>query len=287
MYRLEPSEKKSGEINKLIEKRFPGYDTSIMLTELIGFLEYNELFKKDSLPPIRDLIQYQQVLHTKIVYSFQRWNRDYTGLAIVQNEDGSFARDSSGQLVTIQQLARAGSNLPYFITNGNSPQGVFSIQGTASSQLPFIGPTPNLQLLMPFEDSASKYFHTGYDSTQPILENYRRLFPPSWRKQDQMMEALTAGKLGRTEIIAHGTTMPPSSFIGKSYYPISPSQGCLTAKETWDEKTGQLISSDQWKLFKAFSSTPGEKGYLIVINLDNKKAPVTRQEIEKIIASSL
>ncbi len=102
-----------------------------------------------------------------------------------------------------------------------------------------------------------------------------------------MMEALTAGKLGRTEIIAHGTTVPPGSYLGKNYYPISPSQGCLTAKENWDEKTGQLISSDQWKLYKAFKSTPGEKGYLFVINLDNKKSPVSKQEIEKILSGSL
>jgi hypothetical protein len=283
MYRLDPTEKNANFLIELIEKKFP-YSSNIEFTsELSNYLHYNELFKKDSIPPVKDLFEYQQVLNTKIIYSFQRWNRDYPGLAVIQNADGNFVKDSSGKLETIIQLARAGSNLPYFITNGNTPQGVFSIQGTAVSKLPFIGPTPNIQLQMPLEDSLSLYFHTGFDSIKSTLDNYKELLPPSWRSHDPILEAYTAGKNERKEIIAHGTTIAPIYFQGKSYAPISPSQGCLTAKEIWDENSGKLISSEQWKLYNAFISTPGDKGYLIVINLDNKNLPVTRQEVEKLL----
>ena len=65
-----------------------------------------------------------------MIYSFQRWNRDYPGMAIIQNGDGSFARDSLGNLLIFQQLARSASDLPYFITSGSTPQGIFSVQGT-------------------------------------------------------------------------------------------------------------------------------------------------------------
>ena len=44
-----------------------------------------------------------------------------TGLAIIQNADGKFERDERGRLIAVRQLARSGSNLPYFITNGNTP----------------------------------------------------------------------------------------------------------------------------------------------------------------------
>ena len=283
MYRLNPTPQNAENLNDLILKRFSDASNVEILAELEKHLEYYDLFKKDNIPPIKELFQYQQVLRTKIVYSFQRWNRDYPGMAIIQNEDGSFVRDSTGKLLVIQQLARAGSNLPYFITNGNTPQGIFSIQGSEISKLPFIGPTPNLQLQMPLEDSLANFFHSGYDSSLNRLEQYKNLMPTSWRIYDPMMESFAAGKIGRTEIIAHGTTISSSYFQGKPYFPISPSQGCLTAKEIWNESTGKLASSDQLKLYKAFFSTPGNKGYLMVINLNNRTEPVTRQEIEKLV----
>jgi hypothetical protein len=39
--------------------------------------------------------------------------------------------------------------------------------------------------------------------------------------------------------------------------------------------------SEQFNLYSAFLSTPGNKGYLIVVNLDDQQKAVTREEIEK------
>ena len=36
-----------------------------------------------------------------------------------------FVRHPDGRLMVFQQLARSGSDLPYFITNGSTPQGIF------------------------------------------------------------------------------------------------------------------------------------------------------------------
>lgn len=54
-------------------------------------------------------------------------------------------------MIKIPQLARSISNLPYYLTNGNTPQGLYRITGTDISENKWIGPTTNIQMVMPFE----------------------------------------------------------------------------------------------------------------------------------------
>jgi hypothetical protein len=72
-------------------------------------------------------------------------------------------------------------------------------------------------------------------------------------------------------------------FYGKTYYPISPTLGCLCAREIWDAATGKLKESEQLRLVNAFKATADKTGYAIVINLDNKKQPVTAAEVEALV----
>jgi hypothetical protein len=98
-----------------------------------------------------------------------------------------------------------------------------------------------------------------------------------------MMEAWNAGRIGRTEIIAHGSTIDPEYFKDKPYYPLTPTQGCLCAKELWNPTSGHLLVSEQFNLVSAFGSTSGSRGYLYVVNLDDQQKPVGRQEIEALV----
>jgi hypothetical protein len=111
------------------------------------------------------------------------------------------------------------------------------------------------------------------------LQSYKNLLPTSWQNYFPIYGTYYAGKAGRTEIIAHGTTIDPSFFKGKSFYPISPTLGCLCTKEIWSEDNGDRLLSDQQALADAFNSTGNLKGYLVVVDLDNKKMPVTVNEV--------
>lgn len=266
-------------------EQFSNYDSVPLLLNLEQYLNSFEQNKQHKTPDIAGLFQYEAAHHQKAIYSFQRWNRDYPGMAIVQDASGKFMRHPDGRLMIFEQLARSGSNLPYFITNGSTPQGVYSIQGTGVSVNTLIGPTPNLQLVMPNEDKWEKYFQlppgAQWDSTQDSLQTYLQLFPPSWRNYTPIKEAFSAGQIGRTEIIAHGTTIDPEYFKGKPFYPLTPTNGCLCAKELWNVSNGHLLVSEQFNMVSTFMSTPGSKGYLFVINLDDQQAPVNRAELEK------
>ena len=281
LYRHDPQQ--AGWLRQQLAARFPAYASNDLLATLHQYLQ--PAAAANDLPPLDSLFAHQQLHKFKVVYSFQRKNRNYPGVAIVQQADGSFARDSSGRLRGFVQLARSASNLPYFLTNGSTPQGLYAITGTGISKNVFIGPTPNLQMVMMHEVNPPQFTHYF-----PIVFNapperlYRSYFPESWHQWPGMMEAYQAGKIGRGEIIAHGTTIDPDWFKGQPYYPISPTLGCLCGREIWDGKTGRISYSDQLELVNTFIETPGTKGYLIVINLDDKAAPVTVDEIEPLIS---
>ncbi len=283
LYRQDRSKPAVVLLRKQMQLNFPTYKDNVLLVQLDNYLQTHDKLLKHQTPDIKTLFAFRKLSGQKTIYSFQRWNRDQPGLAILQEADGRFARDSSGKLKVFQQLARSASNLPYFITNGSTPQGIYSIQGTAVSHNAFIGPTPNIQLVMPNE-ADSLFWHNDYDSLQMPLTNYLNLLPPSWRTYLPMTESFYAGLAGRTEIIAHGTTIDPEYFKAKPYYPLTPTMGCLCAKETWNITTGKILQSDQLDLANTFLATPGTTGYLMVINLDNKQQRVSREEIEKLVA---
>jgi hypothetical protein len=145
-------------------------------------------------------------------------------------------------------------------------------------------------MILPFEESWAHYFYKdsleAMDPEGPGIDSlslYRALLPKDWRDYPPMMEAWSAGRIGRTEIIAHGTTIDPEFFKDRPFYPLTPTMGCLCAKEQWNPTSGHLLVSEQFNLISAFLSTPGRKGYLYVINLDDQRKPVSRAEIEVLV----
>jgi hypothetical protein len=285
--RYDSSAVNAATIRKRIKEQFPNYSNITVLSELEKYVNSYTRYKAPSKSDLIELFLHQQVIKKKVIYSLQRHNRDYPGMAIVQNADGSFMRYSDGRLMVFEQLARSASGLPYFIPDGNTPQGIYSIQGTATTYNKLIGPTPNLQLVMPYERKWSTYFHLsdttvwqpGYDA----LWSYLQLLPPSLRNAGSLTESYYAGKLGRNSIIAHGTTIDPEYFKNKPWYPLTPTMGCLCAKELWNVSNGRLLVSDQYNLMSAFISTAGSRGYLYVIDIDDQKKAVSKLEVEKLI----
>jgi hypothetical protein len=287
LFRFDTSTNNVNDIKIRMVEQFSNYDSLPLLLALEDHLNTYLTNKTRKTPNLADLFTNQAIRKQKTIYSFQRWNRDYAGMAIVQDAAGRFIRHPDGRLMIFEQLARSASDLPYFITNGSTPQGIYSIQGTAVSGNTLIGPTPNLQLIMPNESTWEKYFQLPpwehWDSTRDSMVSYFDLLPPSWKKYAPMTEVFQAGKIGRTEIIAHGTTIDPEYFKHKTWYPLTPTNGCLCAKELWNVSNGRLLVSEQFNLVSAFMATPGSKGYLFVINLDDKQAPVSRTELEQLV----
>lgn len=226
-------------------------------------------------PDLRDLVSTTLLPNEMVIYSFQRKNRNYPGLVLVRGKDGKFIQDAPGKYFAVPQLARSGTNMPGYITNGNTPQGIFKVFGFAVSKGSFIGPTANIQMVLPFEQSGD----VSDSVTQSLGKNYRALLPASWKSYYPFYEAYYAGKAGRTEIIAHGTTVNPAYYAKQPYYPLTPTQGCLCTKEIWSGVDGKRIQSDQQKLVNAVTKAGGADGYCIVVEIDDEQKPVTIKDI--------
>lgn len=236
--------------------------------------------KTQQLPPLKDILNKNFLADQTVVYSFQRKNRNYPGIVVIRRPDGSFAKNNDSSYFHTSQLARATTNYPFYITNGNTPQGIFRWTGFAISKLAFIGPTPNLQMTMPFEVNPSVFFNdTTLVNTTWSKEMFASLLPTSWKNYEGVYESFYAGANGRSAIIMHGTTVDPVYYKGKSYYPQTPSLGCLCSYEEWNAK-GMRVKSNQQQIDDALDSFDASNGYVVVIELNNAKKPVTIDEIK-------
>ena len=241
---------------RLVTKHINAYSSKQVLQEILN---------KDFLP--------NQI----VMYSFQRKDRDYPGMVILRNANGDFITDSLGNIFNIPQLARSITNLPGYLRNGNTPQGIFRMYGFGVSMSSFIGPTANVQMGMPVELSLQKFFDDSNISDSIwTIDRYQKLIPKKIRNYLPLYDAYYSGLAGRSEIIAHGTTIDPDFYRGKPYFPLTPTQGCLCTKEIWN---GKRLKSDQQKLVNGLLKAGGANGYCVVIELDDKHAPVTINDV--------
>ncbi len=236
--------------------------------------------KAKVVPSLHTLLTKNYLKGNVLMISFQRTNRNYPGLVMVRDSIGNFIKTESGDFFSVSQLARSIYNLPGYITNGNTPEGILRMDGFETSRLSMIGPTPNVQLTLPMEYHAHHFYR---DSTLPDsignLSQYKKLLPSNFRNYFPIQQSFYAGKAGRTEIIAHGTTVDPSYYTGLPYYPFTPTMGCLCTIELWSPEDGKRVKSDQQLLADAITAAGGPSGYAIVININDEKKPVSLDDI--------
>lgn len=236
-------------------------------------------------PAIASLFDKDYLPGNVLLISIQRKNRNYPGIVLVRDSAGNFIRDEKDSIFSVPQLARSVSNMPAYISAGNTPEGIFRMDGFDTSKSMFIGPTTNVQLMMPYEGTPPHFYKDttiiDWDSAA-----YGRLLPQSLRQYYPLYSSFFAGKADRTEIIAHGTAVDPEWYKGNLFYPLTPTAGCLCTKEIWSSSTGVLTESDQKKLAAAIVKAGGAAGYAIVVNLDDKNAAVQLSELKKYIQAA-
>ncbi|PIQ08915.1 MAG: hypothetical protein COW71_09240 [Ignavibacteriales bacterium CG18_big_fil_WC_8_21_14_2_50_31_20] len=279
LIRFKNSKYNTEEFTSLLKNKFPKWnDNSILLSLYNHFNGSTEVkFKLD------EIFSLKFIPNSTIIFCLQRKNRNYEGAIVIRNINEKFIRDNSGKIIIIPSLARSVTNLPYYITNGNSPQGFYSVQNIGRTSNVFIGPTPILELGMPFELSVNKFFHDQRPNTEWNFETYDELIPKEFRGNKNYYESFYAGMAGRTEIIAHGTTINPMYYKSETYYPNTPSLGCITQSELWDENTGKLNFSNQAKLIEILRTVDISNAYLLLIEIDSLNANIKLSDIQDFI----
>lgn len=211
---------------------------------------------------LHDILNSKTFRNKKNILLFVPKDRNQPGYALLFDSKG-FVFDHSGALFLAPYLALSASNAPWFLTNGNTPAGMYRISGTGQSDNVFIGPSTTIITKLPFEASPEEFDIAS--NTSWSEEAYSSLLPAALRGYDSMLQTYIAGELGRTEIILHGSTIDPEFFSDESFYPFTPSLGCMTALELWNPETGKLLKSSQQELVTVYSSMEEEDGYLLVV----------------------
>lgn len=229
-------------------------------------------------PPLDALFDRQFLPGETVIYSLQRSNRNYPGMVLIRDGNGHFVKNKTGEIFHASQLARSITNYPFYLTNGNTPQGLFRWTGFDTSAIAYIGPTPNLQLVMPYEASPVVFFADSTLTTPWTKYLYASLLPTAWNSHPALYESWWAGLMGRTEIIMHGTTINPAYYKGQTYFLQTPSLGCLCSYEEWD-KNGRRIRSSQQQIVDALLCLKSSSGFVVVVDLDDQQKPVTIDEV--------
>jgi hypothetical protein len=184
---------------------------------------------------------------------------------MIRTAENKWVTNKNNEPLRYTQLARSITNMPYYLTNGNTPQGLFLITGLDSSNNNWIGPTTNLQMLMPYEQNNGPEFFSNRSDEIDNKKFYQTLLGPLSNIAD-LWQSYDAGKIGRSEIIAHGTTIPTNFYKDQPYFPCTPSLGCLCSPEIWNED-GKLVSSVQAEWIAVIKKLPQLPTYLLVIEL--------------------
>jgi len=251
-------------------------------SELLKGLEYQLKNKNVKYPPLIDLLTHTFIKNKTVIFSFHRKNRKFSGITIIRNPNGKFIRTKTGELAWNKQLACSATNLPGYFKRGNTPQGVYSVQGYYLTKTETIGPSPIVISRMPYEVSVSSFFHKR-KTGKWTLEKYKEILPATWKNYFPFSESYRGGKIGRRLIIMHGSADDMSYYKNLPYFPLTPTLGCLTTVEKWDKKTGKLIESDQLKLMNNFYSSGKLNGFLVVIELDDRETNVEIAELKNLI----
>jgi hypothetical protein len=279
--KADPSPGTRTALRETLLMRFPDSLGEPRLRALMHKLTTDSDAERAARPPLADLLAAPFRAASPglpAIISFQRPGRNYFGLAMVRGADGRFARNADGSYFAVPHLARALTTLPGTITNGNTPQGLFTIVGAGTATNKWIGPTPYLESKVAYEATVSEFEHaeTSGDWSEQRYESY---LPATWRRYEPFKEAFLAGQAGRNEMLLHGTTINSNYYRGASFYPGTPSAGCLVAMETWDPADGKMRTSDQLSLAKVFTQAGTDQGYLVVVEIDDRAAPVDLGEV--------
>ena len=271
-----------------IRTRFPNWSQDVVLRTTLQ--DVTESLAPPPVPPLRDLLNWTITPGQLQLYVICDRSRQVLCRAVLKDRDGKFVQNGeTAQLWSVPLLLRSIHDLSWNFVRGETPQGVYRIEGTKPPDSKFFrayGRFPLVKLFVPFETGASEFLPGQKGPFTGSLEDYQALLPPSWRAYFPTQQSYWAGRIGRGLFRIHGTGEPPDYFSSQNRNPDSynwnPTIGCLSALELYDE-AGALQQADMPKLLNALIAAGGKDftGYLIVVEMPNlSNSPISLEQIE-------
>ena len=219
-------------LNNLLGTYLNELDTQNLTKQQIFHLfNFTNLFSKDfkkefylfkeavHAPPlsVRDL---QDILNFKnnqlTLFAIMPTNRKRLGKLLIKKGNGEFVKDKCGNIWSISILACSGRGLPFHHSNGQTPMGVYSIDG-----------------VMP---EANKNYEFG--KFRRLIVNFtdpENLLPMSQKNKSWWKQAVLAKELGRSLLRIHGTDRVNRNPC-TSFFPFVPTSGCIATNEKTNDQ---------------------------------------------------
>lgn len=288
---LEPEQRQR--LMARIRQRFPQWAQNPFLYATLR--EAMLLDDPAPMPPLSDLLHWSLVANQPHLYVICRSNRGTLCRAILKDQTGQFVREQE-QLWSVPLLLRSLHDLSWTFRQGQTPQGIYRIEGTVPQPdtefFRAYGLFPLVKLFVPFEPGVKAFLPGQQGPFTGSVAEYQALLPPTWRNYFPLQQAYWAGKVGRGLFRIHGSGEAPTFFSNNERYPTSrdwnPTIGCLSAIELYDD-SGRLLQADMPKILKALARAggPDRTGYLIVVDVPGPaETPISLSELEAAIAHS-
>lgn len=202
-----------------------------------------------------------------------RKDRSFPCLMLMKDQKNNLVRDEQGEVWTHKGLGASIKNIPSYKINGHTPQGVY----TMDSVMPYA----NQRITF------GKYRRIilNFIPASPKENSLTSLIPESSRLEKWWMESVFARDIGRKYLRIHGTGKK-NQYPQRPYYPFMKTLGCIAQREN---TYGKIYFKDQKDLLQKilkemdlapiYQNEPLIRGLLYVVNIDDKKAPVTWKDI--------
>jgi hypothetical protein len=232
-----------------------------------------------AVPPLPDLLSWQITPDQMHAYVLCPGDRTALCRLIVKDRSGEFVQQADGTPWSVPLLRRSLHGLRWNLTRGDTPQGIYRIEGVRSPSADTFrayGQFPRVNLYVPHE-AGVREFLPGQPGTVGAIAQYRTLLPPSWRSYFPIYQSYWAGRIGRGLFRIHGSGEDPAFFANSARFPHSygwsPAIGCLSALERYDE-SGNLQQADMPTILQTLIQSSGAAsaseigGYLVVVESD-------------------
>lgn len=275
-----------------LQQRFPQWSNNVHLFTTLR--EVAGLDNPPDLPPLEDLLSWSIAPGELQMYVLCTEDRAEVCQTVLKDGQGEFVRQADGQLWSVTLLTRSLHGLSWNFTRGETPQGVYRIEGVRPANLETFrayGQFSLVKLFVPFEDGVQSFIPGQPGTLSGGLAAYQQLLPPSWRAYLPIQQTYWAGQAGRGLFRIHGSGEDPTFFTNNRYYPDTalwnPTIGCLSARELYDE-SGRLLQADMPVILNALTAVDGQDftGYLIVVEVPTgADLPISLESIEEAIAT--
>lgn len=207
------------------------------------------------------------------IFMFCRTNRLYPCLMVMKNVHGEAVRKADGTLWSNQSLASSSRGLPSYSRNGNTPQGIHTIDSVM----------PHADAPMSFGKFRRLILNFIPKSKNEVL--MKTLLPASSHDNDWWQAAVVSRDMGRNLLRVHGTG---KINVDKEtpYYPFMRTSGCIAQREntydgvTYTDQRGLLDTiMKAMDMAATFENETHVKGILYLVELDDKNAPVTLDDL--------